>query len=182
MRQNRCGFHGSLRGSDRQLSLPKRLRRNSWIHAPEGMVRSLLEELSEIIGLQVYTQNGVFLGNVNNLVVDVDNGAVDGIFIGETNPLLVEGSRAVSVPYRWVPSVGGIVVLRDFPERGSLPEGQGPPPLAAGGQQQSRLRPVRKRVIPFGSHGYLDVPGEADDAHDPIPSIRGRRAQPTPWP
>ncbi|TLZ79187.1 MAG: photosystem reaction center subunit H, partial [Methanobacteriota archaeon] len=51
----------------------------------------MLEELSEIIGLQVYTQNGVFLGNVNNLVVDVDNGAVDGIFIGETNPLLVEG-------------------------------------------------------------------------------------------
>ena len=78
---------------------------------------SLLEEISEIIGLQVYTQNGVFLGNVNNLVVDVDNGAVDGIFVGETNPLLVEGSRAVSVPYRWVQSVGDIVILRHFPKR-----------------------------------------------------------------
>jgi len=77
----------------------------------------LLEEISEIIGLQVYTQNGVFLGNVNNLVVDVDNGAVDGIFVGETNPLLVEGSRAVSVPYRWVQSVGDIVILRHFPKR-----------------------------------------------------------------
>ncbi|HII41316.1 MAG TPA: photosystem reaction center subunit H [Thermoplasmata archaeon] len=73
--------------------------------------------MSEIIGLQVYTQNGVFLGNVNNLVVDVDNGSVDGIFVGETNPLLVEGSRAVSVPYRWVQSVGDIVVLRYFPKR-----------------------------------------------------------------
>src|SRR3989442_647562 len=131
MRQNRCGFHGSLRGSDRQLSLPKRLRRNSWIHAPEGMVRSVLEELSEIIGLQVYTQNGVFLGNVNNLVVDVDNGAVDGIFIGETNPLLVEGSRAVSVPYRWVQSVGDIVVLRYFPKRVSLRKGSAPPSIPA---------------------------------------------------
>ena len=59
----------------------------------------------------------MFLGNVNNLVVDVDNGSVDGIFVGETNPLLVEGSRAVSVPYRWVQSVGDIVVLRDFPKR-----------------------------------------------------------------
>ena len=77
----------------------------------------LLGEISEIIGLQVYTQNGVFLGNVNNLVVDVDNGSVDGIFVGETNPLLVEGSRAVSVPYRWVQSVGDIVVLRYFPKR-----------------------------------------------------------------
>ncbi len=77
----------------------------------------MLGEISEVIGLQVYTQNGVFLGNVNNLVVDVDNGSVDGIFIGETNPLLVEGSRAVSVPYRWVQSVGDIVVLRYFPKR-----------------------------------------------------------------
>lgn len=76
-----------------------------------------LGEISEIIGLQVYTHNGVFLGNVNNLVVDVDNGSVDGIFVGETNPLLVEGSRAVSVPYRWVQSVGDIVVLRYFPKR-----------------------------------------------------------------
>jgi sporulation protein YlmC with PRC-barrel domain len=91
----------------------------------------LLEELSEIIGLQVYTHNAVFLGNVNNLIVDVDNGAVDGIFIGETNPLLVEGSRAVSVPYRWVQSVGDIVVLRYFPKRVSVRGNSGPPPPVA---------------------------------------------------
>ena len=79
-----------------------------------------LEEISEIIGLQVYTNTGVFLGNVNNLVVDVENGAVDGVFVGETNPLLVEGGRAVSVPYRWIQSVGDIVILRYFPKRVSL--------------------------------------------------------------
>ncbi len=91
----------------------------------------LLGEISEIIGLQVYTQNGVFLGNVNNLVVDVDNGSVDGIFVGETNPLLVEGSRAVSVPYRWVQSVGDIVVLRYFPKRVTTKRGATAAPLVA---------------------------------------------------
>lgn len=91
----------------------------------------MLEELSEIIGLQVYTHNGVFLGNVNNLVVDVDNGSVDGIFIGETNPLLVEHSRAVSVPFRWVQSVGDIVVLRYFPKRVTVRKNApAAPPLA----------------------------------------------------
>jgi len=45
---------------------------------------------------------------------------VDGVFVGETNPLLVEGSKAVSVPYRWVQSVGDIVILRYFPKRVSL--------------------------------------------------------------
>lgn len=84
------------------------------------MVGSLLEEISELIGLQVYTNQGVFLGNVNNLVVNVENGEVDGLFVQETNPLLVEGSRSVSVPYRWIQSVGDIVVLRYFPKRVSL--------------------------------------------------------------
>src|SRR2546427_13213580 len=89
----------------------------------KGWCSALLEELSEIIGLQVYTHNGVFLGNVNNLVVDVDNGAVDGIFVGETNPLLVEGSLAGGVAYRWGQSVGEIVGLRYLPERVSRGQG-----------------------------------------------------------
>jgi len=50
---------------------------------------------------------------------------------GETNPLLVEGSRAVSVPYRWVQSVGDIVVLRYFPKRVSLKKGVAAPIQAA---------------------------------------------------
>ncbi len=83
----------------------------------------MLEEVSELIGLQVYTNNGVFLGNVNNLVVDVDNGQVEGVFVGETNPLLVEGSRAVSIPYRWVQSVGDVIILRYFPKRVSIKKG-----------------------------------------------------------
>jgi sporulation protein YlmC with PRC-barrel domain len=77
----------------------------------------LQEEVSNFIGLPVYTQNGVLLGNVNNLVVDVENGAVDGLFLGETNPQLVEGSRPVSVPYRWVQSVGDVVLLHYFPRK-----------------------------------------------------------------
>jgi sporulation protein YlmC with PRC-barrel domain len=90
----------------------------------------VLEEISEIIGLQVYTNHGVFLGNVNNLVVDVDNGSVDGVFVGETNPLLVEGSRAVSVPFRWVQSVGDIVILRYFPKRVTLKKAAAAAPAA----------------------------------------------------
>ena len=57
------------------------------------------------------------------MVVDVENGQVDGVFVGETNPLLVEGSKAVSVPYRWVQSVGDIVILKYFPKRVSLKKG-----------------------------------------------------------
>lgn len=77
----------------------------------------MLEEASEFIGLQVYTPKGIFLGNVNNLVIDLDNKCIDGFFINETNPLLVEDSRAVNVPYRWIQSLGDIILLKYFPKR-----------------------------------------------------------------
>ncbi|MBI0584519.1 MAG: PRC-barrel domain-containing protein [Methanomassiliicoccus sp.] len=77
----------------------------------------MLEEASELMGLQVYTSNGIFLGSVNNLVIDLDNKRVDGLFVSETNPLLVEESKAVNVPFRWIQSVGDIIILKYFPKR-----------------------------------------------------------------
>ncbi len=80
----------------------------------------MLEEISELIGLQVYTSDGIFLGNVNNVVIDLDTQKIYGLFIGDTNPLLVEDSLPVNVPYRWVQAVGDIIILRYFPRRVSI--------------------------------------------------------------
>lgn len=80
----------------------------------------MLEEASELIGLQVYTSQGIFLGTVSNLVVEVDENKVQGLFVTNTNPLLVEGSKAVNVPYRWISAIGDIVILRYFPKRVAL--------------------------------------------------------------
>ena len=77
----------------------------------------MLEEISELIGLQVYTSTGIYLGNVNNIIIDINTAKVDGVFISETNPLLVEDSKNVSVPFRWIQSIGDIVILRFFPGR-----------------------------------------------------------------
>lgn len=83
----------------------------------------MLEESSELIGLQVYTKKGMFLGTVDNVVMDIEDGEVDGIFVGETNPLLVDESKSTLVPYRWVSSVGDIIILSHFPERISMSGG-----------------------------------------------------------
>ncbi len=80
----------------------------------------MLEEVSEMIGIQVYTKTGMYLGTVNNVVMDLEEAKVDGIFVGDTNPLLVEDSRSVNIPYRWVSAVGDIVILRYFPKRVSV--------------------------------------------------------------
>ncbi len=86
----------------------------------------MLEEASELIGMQVYTNQGTFLGNISNLVIDVEENKVQGLFVTDTNPLLVEGSKSVNVPYRWISAIGDIVLLRYFPKRVALKK-SGPP-------------------------------------------------------
>jgi hypothetical protein len=52
----------------------------------------------------------------------------DGTFPNhEANPLLVEDSRNVAVPFRWVSSVGDIILLRFFPKRVSIKKTMPPP-------------------------------------------------------
>lgn len=84
----------------------------------ENTIRSLIfmmTELLEIIGLEVYTDEALYLGSVDNIVVDTESMKIDGIYVQHTNPLLVEDSRSVLIPYRWISSVGDMVLLKHFP-------------------------------------------------------------------
>ncbi len=97
----------------------------------KGRDEDMLEEVSELIGIQVYTNKGTFLGNVSNVILDVESRKIDSLFITDTNPLLVEDSRNVAVPYRWVSSVGDIILLRFFPKRVSVKKAMPPPEAPA---------------------------------------------------
>jgi sporulation protein YlmC with PRC-barrel domain len=95
--------------------------------AIKGRDVRMLEEVSELIGIQVYTNKGTFLGNVSNVILDIEDRKLESLFITDTNPLLVEDSRNVAVPYRWVSSVGDIILLRFFPKRVSVRKASPPP-------------------------------------------------------
>lgn len=75
----------------------------------------MLDEISGLSNLSVYTSQGIHLGAVENLILDITNSKIDGLYIGSTNPNLVEGGVSVNLPYRWVQSVGEIIILRYFP-------------------------------------------------------------------
>lgn len=75
----------------------------------------MMTELLEIIGLEVYTNEALYLGSVDNIVVDTESMKIDGIYVQHTNPMLVEDSRSVLIPYRWISSVGDMVLLKHFP-------------------------------------------------------------------
>ncbi len=80
----------------------------------------MLEEATTLIGLQIYTNHGVFVGVVNNIVANLNNYKIDGLYVEATNPALVEASRPVTIPFRWVQNVGDIIILRHFPKHVDL--------------------------------------------------------------
>jgi sporulation protein YlmC with PRC-barrel domain len=50
----------------------------------------------------------------------VEAAKVDGLYLAETSPMLVEDSRPANVPYRWVSAVNDVVLLKYFPRRVSM--------------------------------------------------------------
>ncbi len=75
----------------------------------------MMTESTELIGLEVYTDKGYLLGTVEDLLIDIEERKIYGLYIEKTNPLLVEDGVPVSVPYRWVKAVGDVILLKKFP-------------------------------------------------------------------
>lgn len=75
------------------------------------------EEVTSFLKLPVYTREGKYVGHIRNVFLDMDEKCVSSLLLTNTNPAIVEGTVDVAVPYRWVNSVGDIVILSHFPER-----------------------------------------------------------------
>ncbi|MGA7477249.1 MAG: PRC-barrel domain-containing protein [Thermoplasmata archaeon] len=80
----------------------------------------MLVEMTELLGRQIYTPDGRLLGDVDNVVVDVESAKIDGLYVDQTSPMLVEDSRPTNIPYRWVSAVNDVVLLKYFPRRVSV--------------------------------------------------------------
>lgn len=75
------------------------------------------EEVTAFLKLPVYTREGKYVGHIKNVFIDMDGKCLSSLLVTNTNPSLIEGTVDVAVPYRWVNSVGDIVILSYFPER-----------------------------------------------------------------
>ncbi|WP_054848453.1 PRC-barrel domain-containing protein [Methanoculleus chikugoensis] len=76
-------------------------------------------QITEMFGLRVYTDRAVFIGNVDDVVLDVDQKKIDALAVGELNPPEiggeVKGYTGLQIPFRIVKSVGDIVIVRHIP-------------------------------------------------------------------
>jgi sporulation protein YlmC with PRC-barrel domain len=92
---------------------------------PRNLLRmdrdSVPQEITTLVGREVYTKNGVFVGQVEDLRLDLDAQEVTGLALHELNTELfgkeTTSARGVILPYRWVQAVGDVVIVNDIVER-----------------------------------------------------------------
>ncbi|MDY7081289.1 MAG: PRC-barrel domain-containing protein [Halobacteria archaeon] len=77
------------------------------------------DEITRLIGRDVYSNNGVFVGHVEDVQIETDDRRISGIALGEVNEEIFdnEEEKGVIIPYRWVSSVGDIIIIKDIVER-----------------------------------------------------------------
>jgi len=79
------------------------------------------EEITSLSGREVYSNNGVFVGEVEDVQLDLDGQAVTGLALAHLNDDLfrgrIEAGKGVLVPYRWVRAVGDVILINDVIER-----------------------------------------------------------------
>ena len=75
------------------------------------------EEVTSFLKLPVYNREGIYVGHVKNVFLDMDEKRVSSLLVTNTNQSIVEGTVDVAVPYRWVNAVGDIVILSYFPDK-----------------------------------------------------------------
>ena len=84
-------------------------------------------EVSTMFGLNVYTDRGIYIGKVNDVVLEVKERKVTRLAVSRLNPEMFDTSKTgVVIPYRWVTAVGDVVLIRhvkdQFKKQEEVPE------------------------------------------------------------
>lgn len=82
----------------------------------------MLTEVTELYGRPVYTDKGILLGEVSDVIFDMEIQDIYGLYVESSNEALVEMGSAVSIPFRWIRAIGEVILLRKFPPFLKLPQ------------------------------------------------------------
>ena len=84
------------------------------------------QEITTLVGREVYSKNGVFVGEIEDIRLDLDREMVTGLALHQLNTELfgpdARSARGVIIPYRWVQAVGDVVIVNDIVERLHQPD------------------------------------------------------------
>ncbi|RLI82170.1 MAG: photosystem reaction center subunit H [Archaeoglobales archaeon] len=74
----------------------------------------MIGEISIMLGLKVYTDEGRYVGTVRDIVLDIEKRKIESLAISDFNKTLIDSkAKGVLLPYRLVKAVGDIVIIKD---------------------------------------------------------------------
>jgi len=79
------------------------------------------QEITSVVGREVYSNNGVYVGEIEDVRLDIERETVTGLALAGLNTDIfgtaMEDTHGIIVPYRWVRAVGDVVLINDIVER-----------------------------------------------------------------
>jgi len=74
-------------------------------------------QITELFDLKVYTEKSVFVGEVEDILIDIDSKKMESIVVGKLNQQLVDikSYKGLKVPFRIIRSIGDIILIRHLP-------------------------------------------------------------------
>jgi len=74
----------------------------------------MIGEVSSVVGLLVYTDEGRYVGKVADLSIDIEAKVVKGLAVVDINRSLINtNATGVIIPYRLVKAIGDIIIIKD---------------------------------------------------------------------
>lgn len=82
-----------------------------------GEMVIMVNQITDMFGLKIYTERSVYVGEVEDVIIDVDNKRIEAIAAGKVSPELIDvkNHKGVKLPYRMIRSIGDVVVIRHLP-------------------------------------------------------------------
>jgi len=74
-------------------------------------------QITELFGLNIYTEKSVYVGEVEDVVLDIEGKKMDSLVVGKLNQDLVDvkNYKGLKIPFRIIRSIGDIVIIRHLP-------------------------------------------------------------------
>ena len=74
-------------------------------------------QITELFGLHIYTDKGMFVGEVDDVLIDVDQKKIDSIVVGKVNEEIfdMKNFKGLKIPYRIISAIDDIVLIRHLP-------------------------------------------------------------------
>ncbi len=74
-------------------------------------------QITDVLGLSVYTDRAVFIGDVDDVVIDLDRKTIKALALGNLNMDIIDikGYKGLQIPFRMIRSVGDVILVRHVP-------------------------------------------------------------------